>query len=109
MAPRKASLRASPAGLARLKHLGAYAARAASGAAPPEADGWARVVLPIESVNQAALALLGLAPEIEVLEPEALRERLRAHRIRLPPPRATGDARGDLGRGRTFDDEVNLH
>ena len=75
--PRKASLRASPAGLARLKHLGAYAAQAASGAAPPDPDGWARVVLPIESVNQAALALLGLGPEIEVLEPEALRERLR--------------------------------
>jgi predicted DNA-binding transcriptional regulator YafY len=75
--PQKASLRASPAGLARLSRLGSYAARAASASAPPDADGWTRVLLPIESVNHAALAFLGLGPEVEVLEPVALRDRLR--------------------------------
>jgi predicted DNA-binding transcriptional regulator YafY len=76
--PRTASLRASPVGLARLAKLGAYAAGAAKTASPPDPDGWVRLVLPIEKVEQAALALLGLGPEIEVLQPTALREHLRA-------------------------------
>ncbi len=75
--PRKASLRASPVGLKRLSRLGAYAAQAVKESAAPDAEGWARLLLPIESVDQAAFALLGLGPEVEVLEPAALRDRLR--------------------------------
>jgi predicted DNA-binding transcriptional regulator YafY len=75
--PRKASLRASPAGLKRLSRLGAYAARAVQDKSAPGADGWARLRLPIENVDQAALDLLGLGPDVEVLEPAALRARLR--------------------------------
>ena len=76
--PRHASVRASPAGLERLSRLGTYAAQATKAAAPPDPDGWVRVRLPIESVEDGALTLLGLGPEVEVLEPRALREGLRA-------------------------------
>jgi predicted DNA-binding transcriptional regulator YafY len=75
--PHHASLRASPTGLERLSRLGTYAAQATKAAAPTDPDGWVRLLLPIESVEDGALALLGLGPEIEVLEPRALRERVR--------------------------------
>jgi predicted DNA-binding transcriptional regulator YafY len=45
----------------------------------PDAEGWARVDLPIENAEQAALALLGLGPEVEVLGPAAVRDRLRSY------------------------------
>jgi predicted DNA-binding transcriptional regulator YafY len=73
-----AVLRASAVGRDRLARLGAHAARAVAAAGPPAADGWARVALPIENVEQAALALLGLGPEVTVLAPDALRVRTRA-------------------------------
>lgn len=73
-----ALLRVSPAGRDRLARLGAYAARAVASALPAEPDGWTRVRLPIESVEQAALALLGVGPEVEVVAPDALRDRTRA-------------------------------
>ena len=41
-----------------------------------DADGWARLTLPIENIEQAALLLLGIGPEIDVLKPVELRERL---------------------------------
>jgi predicted DNA-binding transcriptional regulator YafY len=69
-------LRASPVGRQRLAKQGAYAAAAIDEAEPPDRDGWARVRLPIENVDQAALLLLGLGPEIEVIEPEVVREQL---------------------------------
>jgi predicted DNA-binding transcriptional regulator YafY len=74
----RAELRASPEGLRRLARLGAYAAEAARAPAPPDADGWTRLTLPIEAPDQAALTLLGIGPEIEVIAPLDLRERLRA-------------------------------
>lgn len=75
--PATASLRASATGRERLSRLGAYAARAVEAAAAPDADGWALVLLPIENIDQAALALLGIGPEVEVVEPRALRDRVR--------------------------------
>jgi predicted DNA-binding transcriptional regulator YafY len=72
-----AVLRVSAIGRERMARLGAYAARAVADAAPPDPDGWTRVRLPIEGVEQAALALLGLGPEVEVVEPAALRDRMR--------------------------------
>lgn len=70
--PRMATLRATPAGLERLKRLGAYAAQAAA-AGEPGSDGWLELDLPIEADCQAALALIGMGGEIEVLSPPGLR------------------------------------
>ncbi|MET0553197.1 MAG: WYL domain-containing protein [Vicinamibacteria bacterium] len=92
-----AALRVSPAGRERLARLGAYAARALADAAPPDPDGWTRVRLPIESVEQAALALLGLGPEVEVLAPDALRALTRTLALevaRKTMPRARTRSRG---------------
>lgn len=75
--PETASLRASPEGLRRLAELGAHAASAVKSAGAPEADGWAPLELPVESGARGALVLLGIGPEIEVVGPPALRERLR--------------------------------
>lgn len=82
--PLTASLRASPAGLQRLAALGSWAAAAVAGAAaahaalpatdaPPD---WQSVDLPIENPEQAALMLLGMGAEVQVLAPPALRQRL---------------------------------
>jgi predicted DNA-binding transcriptional regulator YafY len=71
------TVRVSAVGRDRMARLGAYAAQAVAAADRPDPDGWTRVRLPIESVEQAALALLGLGPEVEVLAPDALRERMR--------------------------------
>jgi predicted DNA-binding transcriptional regulator YafY len=79
-----ATLRVSPAGLARLRRFGplvADAADRASGAA--DARGWRRVTVPIESVEHAADEMLRLGAEAEVIEPEALREALRLKAERL--------------------------
>jgi predicted DNA-binding transcriptional regulator YafY len=46
--------------------------------AAPEAGGWVRAVVPIESVEQACREFLAFGPDIEVLEPSALREQLAA-------------------------------
>lgn len=43
------------------------------GTAPPD---WQIIELPIENIEQAALLLLGLGPEVSVLAPAALRQRL---------------------------------
>lgn len=75
--PGRAELRLTAAGLKRLAEQGAYA-RDAVAAAVPGDDGWSRLVLPIEHVEQAARLLLGLGPDAQVLAPAELRERLRA-------------------------------
>jgi predicted DNA-binding transcriptional regulator YafY len=73
----KAVLRISPAGLRRLEALGAPVLRAATETAELTAkNGWRRVSIPIESVEQAAADLIRLGTEIEVLEPAALRQRI---------------------------------
>jgi predicted DNA-binding transcriptional regulator YafY len=76
--PSVVALRASALGMERLGKLGAYAAAAVSKADAPDRTGWARVALPMENVEQVALLLLGLGPEIEVLEPIEVRRRLHA-------------------------------
>lgn len=72
-----ATLRASPRGLKRLARLGAYAARAIAEADAPDAEGWRRLTLPTESIEETARALLGIGPEIEIIEPVALRDAIR--------------------------------
>lgn len=74
--PGKAQLRATPLGLQRLSQLGAYAQHAVNAAKTADDDGWSDVVLPIETIDHAALMLLGIGAEIVVLQPEALRLRL---------------------------------
>jgi predicted DNA-binding transcriptional regulator YafY len=72
-----AVLRLTPQGLSKLDGLGAAVQQAArESAGPPEADGWVRVAIPIESIDQAAVDLLRLGIDAEVLKPVALRRRL---------------------------------
>lgn len=72
-----AQLRATATGLKRLSQLGAYAQRAVKAAEPAGDEGWLCLSLPIETIDHAALTLLGIGPEVVVLAPDALRLRLR--------------------------------
>lgn len=90
--PQRALLSASALGRARLAALGAYAARAVETAGSPDPHGWACLELPFETLEQAALMLLGLGPEIEVLEPPELRSHWR-ELAREVLRRAEGDGR----------------
>jgi predicted DNA-binding transcriptional regulator YafY len=75
----QAVLRASPRGLRRLERLGATVAEAARASAePPDQHGWVRVTIPVESIDQAAIDLLLLGTEAEVLKPRDLRRRVAA-------------------------------
>jgi predicted DNA-binding transcriptional regulator YafY len=72
-----AQLRVSSRGLARLEGLGAAVQQAAQESAEPEkSGGWTRVTIPIESIEQAALDMLKLGTDAEVLKPSALRRRV---------------------------------
>lgn len=72
--PDRALLRASPLGIQRLRLLGAHAGRAIEEAPPAEADGWRRIEFPIETIENAAPMLLGIGPELDILEPLELRK-----------------------------------
>ncbi len=74
-----ATLRASPEGHRRLAELGDYAREAVAKAGPADESGWAIVALPVERAQQAALALLGIGPEIELIAPPALRAQMLAY------------------------------
>ncbi|WP_406426604.1 helix-turn-helix transcriptional regulator [Streptomyces sp. NBC_01589] len=79
------TVRVSEAGVGRLPHLvdRSAALDALDAAGPPDADGWRTVVLPVESLDVAYSQLLALGPELEVLEPAALRTRFGAAAERL--------------------------
>ena len=69
-----AVLRVSPAGLQALHEFGALVAEAAQASAGrPDAQGWRRVTIPIESVDFAAAQLMRLGAQAKVLRPAALR------------------------------------
>ncbi|MEU4575914.1 YafY family protein [Nonomuraea sp. NPDC023979] len=75
----EAVLRLSPGGLERLPGLMTPGvAAAARESAEPEADGWTRVRVPIESVEHATGEFLRLGADAEVISPPELRERLLA-------------------------------
>lgn len=74
--PDQAVLRVSPAGLPRLRRLGSFAAQAVASAAPPDAQGWRCVTLPLEPGEEGALPLLALGAEFEVIAPASLRAQL---------------------------------
>ncbi|MFD7338304.1 helix-turn-helix transcriptional regulator [Streptomyces violascens] len=71
-------VRVSPAGAGRLPHVtsdrGVVREALEEGEGPDE-DGWLTLTLPVESQDVAYGQLLGLGPELEVLEPAELRDR----------------------------------
>lgn len=71
--PGTAILRASPIGLQRLRLLGSFAGEAVAKAELSGDDGWHIVKLPLETIESAAPALLGIGPEVDVIEPVELR------------------------------------
>jgi predicted DNA-binding transcriptional regulator YafY len=72
----EAQLRVSARGLKWLRDFPAAVAQAAQrSASAPDAEGWVRVTVPIESVEHAAGQLLRLGSEAVVLRPAALRRR----------------------------------
>ncbi|MBX7265033.1 WYL domain-containing protein [Micromonospora sp. Llam7] len=73
------TIRLSPAGLRRLRHLTEIPfgyAEAVLAAGEPDGQGWVTTRLPVESVEVAYTQLLGLGPEVEVLDPPELRARM---------------------------------
>ena len=72
-----AVVRASPLGLSRLRELGDAVSKAVERAASkPDRRGWRRVEIPIESIDHAAVELLKVGAECEVLQPPELRARM---------------------------------
>ena len=71
--PLAARIRLSETGCARLARQGAFAADALAVAIPDSCQGWVIIDLPIESLEQAALMLLGIGPEVEIVAPDTLR------------------------------------
>jgi predicted DNA-binding transcriptional regulator YafY len=71
----EAVLRVSPRGMAKLEVFGSTVAQAAAETAgAADADGWVKVVIPIESVEQAAADFIRLGTDAEVLEPVEVRQ-----------------------------------
>jgi predicted DNA-binding transcriptional regulator YafY len=70
-----ARIRLSEAGRQLLFLIGTPAARAGRAAmSAPDHGGWTTTTVPIESIKHAHHALLQLGEEVEVLEPEELRD-----------------------------------
>jgi predicted DNA-binding transcriptional regulator YafY len=88
--PGTAQLRASPLGLQRLRLLGSFAGEAVAKSEPANADGWCALSLPLETTTSAAPMLLGIGPEIDVIEPQELREEI-ARLAQAVLNRMTGD------------------
>jgi predicted DNA-binding transcriptional regulator YafY len=73
----KATLRVSPRARMTLESFGSAVTEAITATAgPPDTGGWVRVVIPIESVDQATAELIRLGTGAEVLEPIELRHRI---------------------------------
>lgn len=79
----QATLRLSHEGLRRLARLGVEQSRIAAAVDAAPGDGWAEVVVPIESVEHAAIDFMRLGAEAEVLAPPALRVEMRRTAERL--------------------------
>ncbi|WP_026410971.1 helix-turn-helix transcriptional regulator [Actinomadura oligospora] len=72
----EAEIRISPAGITRLQDVAAQAVLDGVNQGEPEPGGWRRAVIPIETFDHAEAELLRLGPEVEVLTPPELRERI---------------------------------
>lgn len=68
------------------------AQRALAAMTEPDANGWARTVVPIESVLHARHSLMQLGEHAEVLEPAALRAAIAATAVALARRYASGSA-----------------
>ncbi|MDZ4112262.1 MAG: WYL domain-containing protein [Brevundimonas sp.] len=79
----QARLKVSREGRRRLAKLGVEQARIAAEADATAGDGWADVLVPIESVEHAAIDLLRLGAEAVVVTPPALRAEMRRTADRL--------------------------
>ncbi|RKT56540.1 helix-turn-helix transcriptional regulator [Saccharothrix australiensis] len=76
MYPVEVTVRLTATGLARARCLlGAVAARALEGVVPT--GEWTTVRVPVESLDHALVDLLRLGPDLEVVEPLELRERMK--------------------------------
>ncbi|GDY32261.1 helix-turn-helix transcriptional regulator [Gandjariella thermophila] len=74
----EAEVRLSPRARRLLFLLGPVVAEAgARRASTPDRDGWVRTTLPIESLEHATGELLRFGPDVEVLRPPQLRDRVR--------------------------------
>jgi predicted DNA-binding transcriptional regulator YafY len=74
----EARVRLSADGLRRLCNLSpAVGAAATRTAGPADAAGWRSAVIPIESLDHAVGDLMALGADLEVIEPEDLRTRMR--------------------------------
>ncbi|GAA0734199.1 YafY family transcriptional regulator [Dactylosporangium roseum] len=74
-----ATVRVGPRAAGMWWMLGPVAERALrETAGEPDADGWVRVVMPIESFEHARIDLGRFGPDVEVLEPAELRDLMRA-------------------------------
>jgi predicted DNA-binding transcriptional regulator YafY len=69
-----ATLRADAAILPRMRRAGHFARIEQVG--PPDADGWLTVSMRFEVEEEACEYVLSFGPQIEVLEPPALREKI---------------------------------
>lgn len=76
----EATIRLSPRGRELLPYFSTpvVTQAAAATASEPDADGWTRATIPIESVEHAIGDLLRYGAEVEALEPPELRERLKS-------------------------------
>jgi predicted DNA-binding transcriptional regulator YafY len=74
----EAVVRLSPRGLELFPYLfNTMATRAVmASAGTPDAEGWTRVTVPMESITHAPAELLRLGAEAEVIGPPELRERM---------------------------------
>jgi predicted DNA-binding transcriptional regulator YafY len=73
----QAVVRLSPRGRAMLDLLGPYVVEAAAKTAqPPDADGWTRCTIPLESVDSGIRDLMRLGEEAVVLSPAPLRTQM---------------------------------
>ncbi len=80
----QADVRLSPHGLAMLEMLGPYVMEAAAKTAgKPDAKGWVRCTLPLESADHGIRELMRLGDGIRVLGPPALRAQLAATAARM--------------------------
>jgi predicted DNA-binding transcriptional regulator YafY len=68
---------ATPAGLKAMRYLSSAVARAVAEAdAPPGPDGRVKLSIPIESIQHATGQMMRLSPDVEAIEPAALRQSL---------------------------------
>lgn len=94
-----ATLRVSAAGLARLREFSPIVAQAADrSAGRPDAAGWRKVTVPIESTDHATREMLRLGAEAVVLEPRALRDAMRAAAAALLASYSPAPRRGPVRR-----------